>query len=47
MYENKDAFLDETGIEEFLGEDKATLCPKISEEQKANMEGESTILELG
>ena len=47
MYENKDAFLDETRIEEFLGEDIATMCPKISEEQKANMEGEITISELG
>ena len=29
--------LEETEIEEFLGEDTAALCPKISEKQKASM----------
>ena len=47
LFGNKDKFLDETKIEEFLGEDIATLCPKISEKQKESMEGKITISELG
>ena len=47
LFGNKDKFLDEIKIEDFLGEDIATICPKISEKQKTSMEGEISTSELG
>ena len=46
LFENKDDIIDIRSIEEFLGDEYASSCPKLSETQKLKMEGKIELKEL-
>ena len=46
LFDNKDEFLEDQTIEDFLGRDTANHCPKLSSSEKLSLEGKLTIEEL-
>ena len=46
LYENKDSFIENNSIEEFLGPQNCQNIPKVTNAEKSNMEGKITVDEM-